>query len=77
MDSSSSLTSVWKFIIAIQKDNAEAHDNRNERGEPPQKQVKQSTRKLQKKLYTLCTAYSHGGKSIEELLKAIVHCIRF
>ena len=71
--------SVWKFVLAIQKDNAEAHDNllRNEHGEPPQKRVKRSTKQLQEKLFALCNAYRNGEKSIEDLLRAVGHSIKF
>ena len=71
--------SVWVLIESLQQDfrNFQITLGRTERGEPPEKRQKKTTKDLQKKLKKLCEYYNSGDKDIKKFLKTIGTTIRF
>ena len=49
----------------------------DQRGQPPVKRVKRSTKHLQQKLHNICIEIRDGRRSIQEALAAFGHIIRF
>ncbi|XP_053391565.1 uncharacterized protein LOC123557308 [Mercenaria mercenaria] len=70
--------SLWTVVSCLNKDATmvEADILRCERGEPPKKRVKKSTKAHQQRLKTLCQQYANGQKNIQEFLNAMGQFIR-
>jgi len=71
--------SVWLLIDAMRKDAVMATTDieRDGRGEPPRKRVKEATRALQLRLQRICVARRDNQKTVEQTLSAADHTIRF
>ncbi|XP_066943129.1 uncharacterized protein [Macrobrachium rosenbergii] len=70
--------SLWTLIDALRKDCSLVSLAllQEERGQPPKKRVKRSTRQLQEQLFEICVARRDGQKTVEQTLRAVGYCNR-
>ena len=70
--------SVWQLITHLKEDESLMRTLiiQENRGQPPTKRVRKTTKDLQRRLLYLCEARKSGTKSVEDFLQGIGHCIR-
>jgi len=71
--------SVWVLLDGLRKDSilVSTAIEQDAQGQPPRKRLKHATKILKERLLNLCRGHQNGGKTMEELLSAVAHTIRY